>query len=159
MARRLKRPFLDMDERLMERLGAPIQEIVGRHGWGFFRQAEKALLKEISALKGMVVATGGGIVLDPQNVEVLRGSGLVVFLWVEPEEIVRRLELDPQEEKRPPLKGDLLQEVREVLKEREPLYFRAAHLVVDGTRRSPGELVEEVLRRIGWGIPSGCCSG
>lgn len=159
LALSLGKAFLDMDEVLQRRLGAPIGEIVRRHGWGFFRRAERELVRELSAQRGLVVATGGGVVLDPENVRAMRSSGLVVLLWVEPEEIVRRLERDPQEAKRPPLKGDLLREVREVLREREALYLEAAHMVVDGTHRSPAEVAEDILRRVGWGTPSGSCSG
>ncbi len=159
LASKLGWPFLDMDEELERRLGASISEVVKTHGWEAFRGWERELLEEIAKRRGIVVATGGGVILDPRNVTALRVSGIVVLLWVEAEEIVRRLSLDPQEDKRPPLKGGLLEEVREVLEERRPKYIAAAHLVVEATSSSPQEVAEEVLRRIGWETPSVCFSG
>lgn len=159
LASRLRWPFLDMDRELEQRIGRSIRELVEDEGWEGFRSRERRLVEEISRRRGLVVATGGGVVLDPRNVEDLRATGLVVLLWVEPEEIVRRLALDPQEGKRPPLKGDLLGEVREVLEERRGKYFSAAHLVVEATSKAPEEVAQEVLRRLGWEIPSACSSG
>lgn len=156
---RLRWPFLDMDREIERRTGRSIRELVEAEGWEAFRLREKELVREIAQRKGLVVATGGGVVLDPRNVEDLRASGLVVLLWVDPEEIVRRLAFDPQEGRRPPLKGDLLGEVREVLEERREKYFSAAHLVVEATSKVPEEVAQEILRRLRWETPLVSSSG
>jgi len=148
LSRELGRPFVDMDLSIEGKYGLPLSEIIKRFGWEHFRKEEKAQVLHLSKKSGLVVATGGGVVLDPVNVDLLRASGWVFLLWASPEEIVRRLASDPKPLRRPPLKGDLLGEVREVLREREASYRKAAHFVVESTGRSPEEVAGEIMQRL-----------
>jgi shikimate kinase len=148
LAERLGFDFVDTDEEVERRTGLEIAQIVQLYGWERFREEEKEVIKEIMKRESQVIATGGGVVLDEENVKLLKENGIVFLLWLEPEKIVERLKKDPQFEKRPPLKGDLLGEVREVVEERKSLYFSAAHFVLDASK-GVMEVVEEILKVMG----------
>jgi len=148
LAQRLGFEFIDTDEEVEKRTGLKIAQIVQVYGWERFREEEKEVIKEVMGKESQVIATGGGVVLDEENVKLLKENGIVFFLWLEPEKIVERLKTAPQLEKRPPLKKDLLSEVKEVVEERKPLYFSCAHFVLDASKEVV-ELVEEILKVVG----------
>jgi 3-dehydroquinate synthase len=80
VAQRLKRPFVDMDAVIAERAGRSIPDIFGQLGEGAFRQMERALCEELAACQGLVIATGGGALVDPRNRDVLARSGILICL-------------------------------------------------------------------------------
>ena len=96
---------------------------------------------------GQILATGGGVVLDRDNVAALRGNGLIVWLTADPAVIQARLAQDqPWDANRPSLTGqDTIREVEAVLQDRAPLYEAAAQIIVDTTHRSVDQVVELVL--------------
>jgi shikimate kinase len=147
LARRLDRPLVDLDEVLVEEAGCAIADIVASRGWEDFRRREKELARRFGKMSGQVLATGGGVVLDPENVAILRENGRLIWLKAEPAAIRERLELDDATRtSRPSLTGaDTLAEVDRVLAEREPLYQAAAHIVIDTTGLSVSEVVERIL--------------
>jgi shikimate kinase len=147
LARIMMRPFVDLDQVLVAEAGRSVAEIVTRGGWEEFRRREKELVARYCDVHGQVLATGGGVVLDPENVEALRENGVIIWLIAEPETIRARLEADrPQEAFRPTLTGgDTVSEVLEVLKFREPLYRAAAHLIIETTNQSIRQVVQEIL--------------
>jgi shikimate kinase len=147
LARLLQRPFLDLDRVLVTEAGQSVVEIVAQGGWEEFRRIEKGLVARYRHSRGQVLATGGGVVLDPENIEALRENGVIIWLIADPETIRARLEADrPQEAFRPTLTGgDPVSEVLEVLKFREPLYRAAAQLIIDTTNRSVRQVVQEIL--------------
>ncbi len=133
LARVLKRPFVDLDRVLVSEAGQSVAEIVARGGWHEFRRREKALVARYHRLRGQVLATGGGVILDPENVEKLKENGVVVWLKADPETIRERLAQDQaQASNRPSLTTDnYLAEVERVLAERQSLYRQAADLEID----------------------------
>ena len=151
LALALSRPFVDLDEELVAQAGRSIAEIVAEEGWPGFRRREKELVKHYGRLAGQVLAPGGGVVLDPENVHVLREHGLVIWLTAAPATLGRRLRQDQgTREFRPSLTGtDPVAEIKEVLAEREPLYRAAAHLTFDTTELSIPEIVNRILQIIG----------
>src|SRR5512137_631528 len=80
-ARQLGLAFADMDDIIEQRAGSKISEIFAQKGEPYFRQIERELARELAARQGHVIATGGGIVLNPNNLRDLGQSGLVVCLW------------------------------------------------------------------------------
>ncbi|MGE5255077.1 MAG: shikimate kinase [Hyphomicrobiales bacterium] len=143
----LKRPWLDMDEELTHRLGTTLQAYVGRWGWPSFRREEKSLLQEVCRRNGWVVSTGGGVVLDADNVTAMRGCGRVIWLQASPGAIQERLAADPRtRDMRPPLSAasDPATEIQDVLGHRLSLYRQAAHWQID----TEGLAAEKVCRRI-----------
>ena len=147
LARLLKRPFVDLDQVLVAEAGQSVADIVAQGGWAEFRRREKDLVARYRHLRGLVLATGGGVVLDPENVENLRENGIIIWLTAEPGAIRARLDTDrPRDDFRPSLTGgDTVSEVAQVLQAREPLYRAAAQLVIDTSRRPVAQVVAEIL--------------
>jgi shikimate kinase len=152
LALALERPFVDLDEVLVAQAGCSIAELVSASGWPEFRRREKELVAHYAGLSGQVLAPGGGVVLDPENVSNLREHGLVIWLTADPAILGQRLRGDQgSQEFRPSLTGDdPVAEMARVLAEREPLYQAAAHLVIDTTGLSIPEVVKSILNAI-WG--------
>ncbi|MBO4300380.1 MAG: shikimate kinase AroL [Desulfovibrio sp.] len=137
LAARLGLPFVDTDAVLVEREARSVSDIVQQEGWSAFRQKEGDVLRQViqSLSVGGVIATGGGIVLARENRELLRSCGTVVYLRASAEELASRLASNALAEQRPSLTGrPLLEEVDDVLRERDPLYVGCAHYVVDATK-------------------------
>jgi 3-dehydroquinate synthase len=91
VARRLGRPFVDMDSEIEERAGKPIAEVFAQDGETAFRHMEAALCQALSTRDGLVIATGGGALVAPQNRALMMDSGRVICLDAPPEEILRRV--------------------------------------------------------------------
>ncbi len=150
LARLLNRPFVDLDEELVAVAGRTVAEIVAQEGWPGFRRREKAMVKRFAALAGQVLATGGGVVLDPENVALLRERGLIVWLRAPAATLGRRLREDRAgRDFRPSLTGAAPEaEMAQVLAEREPLYRAAAHLTVDTENLSVEEIAARLFRML-----------
>jgi shikimate kinase len=145
LARRLGWSFVDVDRAVEKSAGLKVQEIFNRHGEARFRALEKAQLKEILGGERQVIATGGGAVLDPENLALLKEEALLVCLTAAPETILRRTGGG----KRPLLDvADRGARVRELLSERAPLYAQA-HAAIDTEHLSIDEVVGEILRMVG----------
>lgn len=142
LARRLSRPLVDTDELVVDVAGMSIPEIFEREGERAFRALEAAAVRQAAATPGAVVACGGGTVLDPANVHVLRSAGVVVYLQVPAEVAAARV---GDGRGRPVLSGaDPAARLAAVIDERREAYERAAHLVVDGTPPA-GEVVASIV--------------
>lgn len=150
LAQALQRPFVDLDEVLVAEAGRSIAEIVAEEGWPGFRRREKELVARFGRGQGQVLAPGGGVVLDPENVAILREHGLVVWLYAHPATLRQRLRQDQgSQDFRPSLTGgDPGAEMERVLAEREPLYQATAHLSLDTTQLVVQEVVDRILRVI-----------
>jgi shikimate kinase len=147
LAEALDRPFVDLDQVLVREAGRSVADIVAQGGWPEFRRLEKELVARYQDARGLVLATGGGVVLDPDNVAALREHGILIWLIADPAAIQARLAQDqPRDANRPSLTGkDTVREVLEVLEARAPLYQAAADMSVDTTHRSVFQVVELVL--------------
>lgn len=150
LAERLGASFVDTDERVEAEAGGTVAEIVRAEGWAGFRRRESSVLFRLKEDEARVVATGGGVVLDPRNREILKSLGLVVWLDASPEAVVRRMDADAGSRGRRPGLTELEPEAeaRSLLKEREPLYRQAADLRIDTTDIGIDDVVEELCRRI-----------
>jgi shikimate kinase/3-dehydroquinate synthase len=143
VAARLDRPFIDTDA-VFERLhGAPVPDYLRAHGEPAFREAEAAAVAEACAQPGAVIGAGGGAILDPLNRWALWHHGVVVWLDVAPETLVRRLQRDAVA--RPTLQPYDAARLSSVLAERVPFY-RAADRRLDATPR-PMRVVDELVGR------------
>lgn len=154
VAARLERPFLDSDELVKAASGKSVREMVAERGWKFFRREEKRVISELSRNDGCVIALGGGAVLDEENVRILKGKGLFIWLMAEAQTIAGRLNGDGKTpEQRPSLTGkDPAEEIKSLLKEREPFYAKIADCRVDTSDRNIREVVAEVVRILGEGV-------
>lgn len=148
LARRLALPFVDLDQRLEQRLGTGIRAYFEQHGEQAFRDHEAALLAELAAEPGgMVLSTGGGAVLRPENREALRhGFAHVLYLRASPEEIFKRVKHDRA---RPLLQvADPLERLRELHRARDGLYREAAHYVIETSRPTVNTLVNMIVMQL-----------
>ena len=130
LARRLNMDFHDSDQTIEARTGVDIPRIFDIEGEAGFRRREQQIIDELTRLDGVVLATGGGVVLDADNRACLRERGLVIYLKADPGQLLERTERDTQ---RPLLQqgDDRLGRIRQLLDEREPYYREVAHLIID----------------------------
>lgn len=142
LASKLARPLVDMDESIEKQAGKTIPRIFDEDGESHFRKLEKKLAKELAGKSGLIISTGGGIVLDPENIAQLSSSGMVVCLSATPEEILERLAKD---EHRPLLNGDKEAKIRDILAEREDLYA-AIPYQLETSGRDPKELSARIVK-------------
>ena len=147
LAEALQRPFVDLDQVLIREAGRSVAAIVAQGGWAEFRQLEKQLVARFRDAQGQVLATGGGVVLDPDNVAALRENGIIIWLTADPGAIKARLVQDqPRDANHPSLTGeDTIREVAVVAEARAPLYQAAAQISIDTTHRSVTQVVKLVL--------------
>lgn len=138
--------FVDTDELFVERSGLDVSEYVLLHGWNSFRRLESEILRDLARKTGRVVATGGGVVLESDNVRLMKETGRVIWLRTSWETIYRRMTSDPVSvAMRPGLTGlPLAEEIKETLASREPLY-RAA---MDESLETDDLSVDEVCARV-----------
>lgn len=151
LAARLSWPFADTDSLLIAEKQMSIREIVERFGWENFREWECEVLKRVCGQNRQVVATGGGVVLNEENVKLLQKSGRIVWLRAAPETIRRRMMQDTETKKfRPALTAkDSLDEIEETLVERESYYRRAMDFCVDTDNRRIDEVCDSIIGQLG----------
>jgi len=144
-------PFWDTDRVLESRVGKSIQDMVAYEGWESFRAMEREVLMELLEMEPAVLALGGGAVLDPINRLALRQQGLNVWLVASAQTILERMAQDPESPLRRPALTSLgpEEEVRSLLREREPLYREVAHVLVYTDHRPVEKLVREILELLG----------
>ena len=137
--------FNDTDHHLQSSLQCTIAQIVAEQGWESFRDKESASLIQVTTASA-VIATGGGIILRPDNCQHMREHGRVFWLKAEPQELAKRLTVDPEAGQRPTLTGrPITEEMSDVLKIRSPLYSSTAHHIIDASR-PPQEVVDNILQ-------------
>ncbi len=142
LAERMGLPFADTDRILVERTGVPVAIIFEIEGEEGFRRRESAVLAELAHGEACVVATGGGAVLLPENRELMRASGTVVYLRARLESLWQRMRHDTT---RPLLATpDPRATLAELLQKREPLYRDAAHVIVETGAQGASSVVNRV---------------
>lgn len=150
LAGRLGWFWVDADAVLEEAAGRSIREVFAVEGEVGFRARESAILAELATREQHVIATGGGVVLRPENRDRLRATGVVVWLSADVETLWHRIAADATTaERRPALGVGGREEVAQVLLAREPLYRACAHHALRTDNRSPEQVVEEVLILLG----------
>jgi shikimate kinase len=146
LARELGLEFRDSDKEIEARTGADIPLIFELEGEKGFRAREHAMIDELSQLDGIVLATGGGAVLDADNRANLAARGRVVYLHTTVEQQLKRTARDRH---RPLLHtDDPRARLTELLEQREPLYREIADLVIKTDGRSVVAVVKEILKKL-----------
>lgn len=134
--------FLDTDHAIEESTGETISRIFKKSGEAAFRQMEKNLLADIRGQKDLVIATGGGMAANQENLDSLKAHSLVVCLWASPEAIFERIR---HQTHRPLLQTpDPLGTIRDLLGKREHFY-RQADILIHTEQRPVKEVVQHVL--------------
>lgn len=142
LARRIDREFYDADAEIEKTTGVKIPVIFEIEGEAGFRAREEKMIEKLTALQGIVLATGGGAVLSPSNRDRLKQHGRVIYLRAAPEDLWRRTRRDRN---RPLLQtANPLARLRELHAQRDPLYTEVADLVVDTGAQSVGTLTSQI---------------
>lgn len=143
LARRLGKRFRDSDQEIEERTGVKVATIFEIEGEAGFRARESRVIEELAEAEDVVLATGGGVVLDSGNRALLAAHGFVIYLRALPRDLWQRTRHDKS---RPLLQGvDPLARLEELYAARDPLYREIADLVIDTGRQGVGALVTRVL--------------
>jgi shikimate kinase len=146
LARRLRLRFFDSDQEIERRCGVKIPVIFEIEGEAGFRGREQQAIAELTALEGIVLATGGGTVLAEDNRCRLAAGGTVVYLNARPEDLYERVRHDRN---RPLLAtADPLARLRQLHSERDPLYRTVSDLVIDTGAQSVQFLARELLDKL-----------
>lgn len=145
LAGQLHRELIPMDALIVYDAGKTIPQIVEADGWERFREIESQVAQKVARLQGIINATGGGIILNPENVKALRATGIVFWLNVSVDNTLQRIGEDPN---RPSLTGKTSRrdDIMATLAEREELYRKAAHYIIDTNDKSQEQIAEEIVK-------------
>ena len=145
LAERLGWDFVDTDEWIVERHGE-ISPIFASYGEEYFRSIEAEAVRALTGRENLVVAVGGGAVLNEENVCLLKSQGEIVYLQASKETLVKRLVGD---ETRPLLQGEALTEsVEKLLRERQAIYERVSDSQINVDEKTPALIVGEIIEKM-----------
>jgi shikimate kinase len=156
LAKRLGMTFVDTDAMIAKAAGVTIRDIFACIGQPYFQELERETLEEAMAMARVVVSTGGGIVVRPENRMLLRSAGHpVIYLAAQPELLVERIQSDKDSAaNRPALTamGGGLDEVRHVLEVRDPLYREVASHIMDASQPAD-EIAGMIIAQLRYPMP------
>jgi shikimate kinase len=143
-AAKLGMKFVDVDEIIERRHNQTIALVFQMKGEAFFRQQERAVVRELASVEGRVIATGGGVILDPNNLRDFSRTGVVICCWVDPDVAHERTK---DATHRPLLESspDRLEAITSLLRKREALY-RAIPLQIDTSAMTVEQQANEIIR-------------
>lgn len=151
LAKKLGKRFIDSDHEIEARTGATIPWIFEIEGEASFRRREAEVIEELTSLSDIVLATGGGAILNPETRAYLKSRGTVIYLRASVNSILQRTSHDKN---RPLLQtADPRKRIEELSIQREPYYSEVAHIVIDTGRTSANALVHSVLHQLAWPMP------
>jgi shikimate kinase len=142
--------FVDTDILLVKNHGKNIKDIIDTEGWDAFRRMEQATLKQICAKDRQVVATGGGVVLAPDNVRMMKGNGRIVWLCASAATIRKRMSGDETTGNfRPALTHrGRMEEIEDMLLERNPYYQDACEFSVHTDDMQVDEIAAKIIKKL-----------
>ena len=144
VAEQLHFDYLDTDTVIEARAGKSISQLFEEQGEAAFRAMEKRIVKELERRERTVISTGGGLVVDPDNLASLKSHAVVICLWASPETIWLRV----KNQSHRPLLADPnpLEKIRALLTERAP-HYKQAGVLLSTELRSPREVAQQVLHQ------------
>ena len=142
LARKLRRRFVDLDRVIEKAEGSKVREIFERKGEAYFRQLEKQALTMVLEANNQVIATGGGVILDDENIQILRDKALLIGLSAELDVLLARA---GDGSKRPLLQGsDRREKIEDLLRQRASRYAQA-HVTIDTSNLSVDQVVKKII--------------
>ncbi len=146
LAEKTGMPVIDTDNKIEEDSGMEISDIFEKYGEPYFRELEKKAVSRVSMLKNHIIVTGGGVVLNKENIKNLRRNGIIIYLHATPEIIYDRIKHTTH---RPLLRcPDPLSKIKELLSSRAPFY-EDNDLTIDTSNLTIDEVVKEILDKTG----------
>jgi len=150
LATKLKWLFFDTDALAETTEGMSVSDIFSKKGETYFRKLEKRCLEGLVSMSEIVIATGGGTLLTPENLEMASQDAALICLWATEEDLKRRLAKDKS---RPLLKSGITQAFA-LLKEREP-HYRKMGFQIDTTGMSPADVADKILIQLEADVANG----
>ena len=142
LAKQLGKTFYDADHEIEKRTGVKIPVIFDLEGEEGFRKRETAVIKELTMLDNIILATGGGAVIAQENRDCLKSNGHVIYLRAKPSDLWHRMRHDKQ---RPLLQNvDIRAKLEQLYKERHPLYMDTATIIVDTGNQPAAVVVNQI---------------
>ncbi|MGT2925211.1 shikimate kinase [Streptococcus caviae] len=135
--------FLDMDAIITEKIGMPIAVFFEKEGEAAFRQLETKTLENLAKSSDTVISTGGGVVENARNRQILAQNGETIYLKADFETLCKRIEED-NNNVRPLFINNSRQKFKEIFDRRQPLYEEAANIIIDVTNKTPQQILEEI---------------
>mgnify|MGYP001499473876 CR=1 FL=1 len=146
LAKKLDRKFIETDSLIERKAGKSIPEIFQHDGEIAFRELEIKVTKEAATMKNVVIACGGGVILNKINIDRLRESSGIVYLTASPGVILKRVSNEAGQ--RPLLEvANPIQTIRELLKFRKPFYERAADVTIDTSKLDINAVAEQIIEK------------
>lgn len=146
LANLIGKTFIDVDHEIQQRTGVGIPVIFEIEGEAGFRKRESEVLREVIQQQNIVLATGGGAILHPDNRTLLRQHGTVIYLCAPVSELRRRTH---QDKNRPLLQtGNVYAKLTELFIQRDPLYRETAHIIMDSGKQSVRALVQKLTQKL-----------
>jgi len=141
----IEKTLIDMDEVIQKTEGMSILEIFQQHGELYFRAKERELVNKLDSQSNLIIATGGGIVLDQRNMDMLSTNGIVVYLKCDFQTILQRIKLNHS---RPLFNTKNLHEFKQIYNSRILVYKENANIVVDVNEISIDQTAAEIMDRV-----------
>lgn len=146
LAKQLSRKFYDSDKVLEERTGVAITTIFELEGEKGFRQRETKILQELVNVENSVIATGGGAVLSPKNITLLKQNSIIIYLKASVNSQIKRTRHD---KKRPLLQtDDRHATLQNLANTRNPIYDKIADIIIDTDTQSISSSIEQIITHI-----------
>ncbi len=143
LSKKTKKKWIDMDYMIEEREGEPIVDIFNMQGETYFRKLEREVLSEIIRQENLIIATGGGALLDEKNYQLVKKNNIIILLKATPEVIFHRLQ---KEDNRPLLSGqNKLDRIANLMSQREDKYSRFKHHI-DTSNLTVEQVVEKIIK-------------
>lgn len=144
LASKLEKKCVDLDAVIEEKMGFSIADAFKEHGEDYFRDQEVVALKEVASQGNVVVATGGGVILRPENIDQMKATGKIIYLETEFVTLWNRVKTNTE---RPLLKGEAPQDkLEKILAEREGIYQAISHFSVKTDGLSAEQVAEDILK-------------
>jgi shikimate kinase len=142
LAKKLKKTFYDTDHEIEKKLGVKVSVIFELEGEEGFRKRETQMIDELTNKKDIILATGGGAVLNEENRRLLKERGKVIYLNAKPQNLAKRMAFDKD---RPLLQqGNMLDTLNNLYKERHPLYLGVSSFVVDTGQQKTQTIINKI---------------
>ena len=151
LADMMKSSFIDTDEEIEKKMKDTISSIIKKNGWEYFRDIEKQVFKKITINDKCIIATGGGIILNFENIKFMKKNGIIVWLKASSNIILKRMKKSLKSSKilRPSLTGRKIEyETESVLIKRIPIYKKYADFAVDTSINEIKNVAKEIKRKI-----------
>jgi shikimate kinase len=147
LAKKLNKEFVELDYLIEHKAGKSITEIFQQDGEIAFRELEIEVTKEVAKGKNLIIACGGGIVLNKINIDRLRNESRIVYLTASPRVILKRVLSNGEE--RPLLETpDKAAEIQELLRFRKPFYERAADIKINTSKLDIDSVAEQIIGKL-----------